>query len=254
MTQAVRSPYSLNALRIGLDVVERQIQRVLRDVFGNARRIRDTEREKTGAGFDQQRIGVPVIAAGKLDHDVAPGEAAGETYRRHRRFGAGVDHAHLLDARHHRFDFLRHRHLDLGRRAERQRMLSLFGDGGAYLRMSVTENHRSPRADVVDVAVAIDVDELSTACRLEEQRRSTDASKSAHGRIDAAGNARFGAANQFVRLGVSRSHVVSQKGLTTTSATMPPRSNSGGASLNQRKKRSLFWFWSRANARMSRPQ
>ena len=68
---------------------------------------------KTGAGFDQQRVGVAVIAAGELDHDVASGEAARETNRRHGRLGAGVDHAHLLDARHHRFDFLRHRHFDL---------------------------------------------------------------------------------------------------------------------------------------------
>ena len=183
-----------------------------------------------------------------------PVNAAGEPNCRHGCFGAGVHHAHLLDARHHGFYFFRHHHFDFGRGAERQRTLGLLRDRSAYLRVAMTENHRSPCADVVDVAVSIDVDELSPSRGFEEQRRAADASKRPHRRIDSARNARFGAANQLVRLGVSGNHVVSQKGLTTTSATMPPRSNSGGASLNHRKNRSLFRFWSRANALMSRPQ
>ena len=44
--------------------------------------------------FDQQGVGVAVVAALELDQLVAPGEAAGDAQRAHRRLGAGADEAH----------------------------------------------------------------------------------------------------------------------------------------------------------------
>ena len=54
--------------------------------------------------FDQQAVGVAVIAALELDDVFAAGEAAGEADRRHGGFGAGADEAKLLDRRDSRPD------------------------------------------------------------------------------------------------------------------------------------------------------
>ena len=53
-------------------------------------------------------------------------------------------------------------------------------------RMRVAEDQRAPREDVVDVAVAVDVDEVRALAALDEERRAADRAERAHRRADAA--------------------------------------------------------------------
>ena len=62
----------------GGDVVVGQGVREARDLLGYAGRAGDSEGRDAGSGFDQQAIGVAVIAAFKLDDDLAAGGGAGE--------------------------------------------------------------------------------------------------------------------------------------------------------------------------------
>ena len=76
------------------------------------------ERRGRAAGRDEQAIDVPVVVAGELDDHVAAREAAGQPDRAHRRFGAGADQPHFLDARHGLDDQLGQLVLGRGRCAE----------------------------------------------------------------------------------------------------------------------------------------
>src|SRR5205807_9233064 len=61
-------------------------------------RIWLTKRKWSGAGLDQQVVGMPVIAAVELDNRVAAGESPGQAQGGHGGFGAGADEAHQVDA------------------------------------------------------------------------------------------------------------------------------------------------------------
>ena len=83
----------------GGEIVVGQGEGELRGFFGDAGGAGDAEGGDAGAGFDQQRVGVAVVAAFELDDEVAAGEAAGEADGGHAGLGAGADEAHLLDGR-----------------------------------------------------------------------------------------------------------------------------------------------------------
>ena len=100
-----------------------------------------------------------VVAAGELHDHVAAGEAAGQPDRRHRRLGAGGDEPDPLDRR-PRHDLLGQ--LDLGPRSgvpyDVPRATAAW-TAACDLGVGVAEQHRPPRADQVDVLVAVDVGE-----------------------------------------------------------------------------------------------
>ena len=100
MTQAIWSPCSLEGGTGGREVVVRQHDRVGGGRAGDAGGVGQAERGHPGAGAGQQRVDVPVVAAGELHHLRAAGEPAGQPDRAHRRLGAGADEPHLLDRRH----------------------------------------------------------------------------------------------------------------------------------------------------------
>ena len=60
-------------------------------------------------------------------------------------------------------------------------------DRRAHVRMVVAGDHRPPRADVVDVALAFDVPQIGAVGVVGEERLAADRLESAHRRIDAAG-------------------------------------------------------------------
>jgi len=51
--------------------------------------------------------------------------------------------------------------------------------------MTVAEDHRAPRADVVEIHVAVDVGEPLAECAFEKDRFAADAAKGAGGRVHA---------------------------------------------------------------------
>ena len=52
----------------------------------------------------------------------------------------------------------------------------------------MTQNHRAPRADVVDVFLAVGIVEVCALAALEKYRRAADGAKRAYRRVDAAGD------------------------------------------------------------------
>ena len=139
---------------------------------------------------------MPVVAAGELDDARPAGDPAGEPDGAHRRLGARVDQPHLLDGRDPPDDLLGELDLGGGRRAERQPVARGrphgLDDGG----VRVTEDHRPPRADEVDVAVTVGVGEPRAAGRDHEPRRAAHGGEGADGRVDPARDRGGGAGEQ----------------------------------------------------------
>src|SRR5690349_13186508 len=63
----------------------------------------------------------------------------------------------------------------------------------------MAKNQRTPGADVVDIGVAIGINEPGAFAAGHEYGRAADAAKSAHRRIDASGNQRLTAREEFFR-------------------------------------------------------
>ena len=78
--------------------------------------------------------------------------------------------------------------LDLarGRRAERRARRGRVHDRRDHVGIRVTQHQRSPRADEVDVAVAVDVIDIGADPALQEDRRAAHSLESAHRGVDAA--------------------------------------------------------------------
>ena len=181
------------------EIVVGQGQRQVGQRLGHARGVRHAEGQGAGAGLHQQAVGVAVVAAFELDDAVAPGVAAGQTDGAHGRLGAGADHAHHLAAGHQRGDALGHGHFPRVRRAVGQPGPGRVDHRLAHLRMAVAEDHRAPGADIVDVAVAVDIEQVRPVRALDEERLAAHRLERAHRRIDAAGHQRLGAGEQVVR-------------------------------------------------------
>ena len=64
----------------------------------------------------------------------------------------------------------------------------------------MTEDHRSPRADVVDIGVAVDIGDGGAACRAYKSRCAADAAKGANRRIDTTGDQVLSSREELVGL------------------------------------------------------
>ena len=161
--------------------------------FGDAGGAGDAEGGDAGAGFDEQAVGVAVVAALEFDDDFAAGGGAGEANGRHGGLGAGADEADLFDGGIAGDDALGEVGLGGGGGAEAGGVgggaLDGFDDGGK----GVAEDHGAPGAEVVDVAVAVGVGEVGAGGGLDEGGRAADGAKGAHGGVDAAGKEALGA-------------------------------------------------------------
>ncbi len=116
---------------------------------------------------------VIVKFAGCYHGHVATGEAAGQPDRRHRRLGARRHEPDPLDGR-AGDDLLGELDLGLGRSTVRRAAGDRRVDGGQHLGVGVTEQHRPPRADQVDVLVAVDVGQPGARGRADEPGRAAD--------------------------------------------------------------------------------
>ncbi len=65
--------------------------------------------------------------------------------------------------------------------------------------VAVTEDERTPGADVVDVFVAVGIEDVRSFAALDEGRSAADAAVSAHGGVHAAGNGELGAFEKLLR-------------------------------------------------------
>ena len=172
----------------GVEIVEGDRNGKLGEPPGDAGASRDAERGHAGARLDEERVGMPVIAALEFEYffalRVSPREADGA----HGRLRAGADHPDLI----HRGKGLDDHpgHLDLGGRrgpvaGSSSGRLSDFPDHGG---MRVSEDHGSPRGHVVDVAIAVDVPDLRTGGLCHKKGRRSHGAESPDRAVDTAGN------------------------------------------------------------------
>ncbi|MDR6357739.1 hypothetical protein Q3H58_004410 [Pseudomonas psychrotolerans] len=100
--------------------------------------------------------------------------------------------AYHVHGRHQLADELGHGGFQGGRGAVGEAVLQLAAHGIEHVRVAVAEDHRTPGADVVDVAPVVFIDDIGTLGMLEEQRGAADALEGAHRRVDAAGDVALG--------------------------------------------------------------
>ena len=148
---------------------------------------RDRQRREARAGLGQQPVGVAVVGTGELDHHLAAGGGAGEADRAHRRLGAGAGHAHHLGRGDAGDDLFGQLDLGRGRGAEAGPAGRGLGHRRDHRRVGVAEDQRAPGADPVEVAVAVDVDQLAALAALDEDRLAPDLAHRPHGGVDPAG-------------------------------------------------------------------
>src|ERR1700716_3003147 len=121
-----------------------------------------------------------VVAALKFDKELPIGERACKSNRRHRRFSARTDKAKLFDgreaARHELCQVTFCRRGSAKTCASRRRILNCCD----HARFSMSENHRPPGADIIDVAIAIRIPEIRTISPRDKWRLSADSAKGAH--------------------------------------------------------------------------
>ena len=161
---------------------------MLREISRYARRVWLAEGQRAGARFHQQAVGMAVVAAFEFDDFVATGKAARQTDGAHGGFGTGVHHTHHVHGRHQFGNQLRHFHFHLGRRTEAQAALRGFDDRVTNGGMVMSENHRPPGTDIIDIGFAIDIIQIRAVSTFNKQRRAAHAGKGAYWRVHATGD------------------------------------------------------------------
>ena len=126
---------------------------------GHAGGIGDAQRGHAGAGFDQQRIDVAVIAAFEFDGEIAAGESARHAQSAHGGFGAGVDQAHHFHGRNDLRDQLGQFDFVPGGRAEAGAGFENLAQRVDHRRRAMAQEQRPPGADVIDIGIAVDVED-----------------------------------------------------------------------------------------------
>ena len=130
-----------------------------------------------------------MVAPLKLDNFVSPGRAAREADGAHSCFGTRACHSNLLKTGYQVAKTLGEFNFDFGRAAEAQAVLRCLNDGIANLRMVMAHDHRTPRKHIVDVLIAIGIEDIGAVGSLHESWCSANRFEGSDWRIDAARNA-----------------------------------------------------------------
>ena len=190
-------PVGLESGFDGGGIVEGNGQRGVAEAFRNAGGIGEPERGDARTGLHEKGIDMAVIAAFELDGQVAAGESPGYAQRAHGGFRAGIDQPDHLDGGNHlphgfgEFDLLFGGRAEAG--AARDGEVQGVEDDG----MPVTQNQRSPGADVIDIFVAVGIENVGALAALDEGRSAAYAAIGADRGVDAA---RYGEQGAFEKL------------------------------------------------------
>src|ERR1051325_4079665 len=111
-----------------------------------------------------------VVTTLELDDLLPLREAARQADGRHRRFGAGVAHPDLLDTGNGLANEPGHRHFQRVRNAEAGPVLGGLLHRLNNPRMRVTQDGRSPGANVIDPFVSIDIPDPRAPGSIDEKR------------------------------------------------------------------------------------
>ena len=142
-----------------------------------------------------------VIAAVELHDPIASGRGPRQSHRGHRGLRPARDEPDELNPRERVHDATGELDLAFGRRAEGGASGSRRACRTDDLGMGVPEQQRTPRTDQVHVPVAVDVDHVRALAAIEEPRGASHRAERANGGVDAAGDHRSRADEQFLRPG-----------------------------------------------------
>ena len=161
----------------------------------HASRTRQCQGSHTRTSLREQRIHVTVVAARELNNLVATSHTTRQTNRSHGRLSTGRHHTHLINsARNRRVNTVDHQLSQLSlrraRRTEGQAALSRLLNSLNHLRMRVTQNRRTPRADQVNVLVAVRIVQVRALSLRRKRRSATHRIEGAHRGIHTTGNHR----------------------------------------------------------------
>ncbi len=188
------------------EVVIGERERVHRGLRRHSGRTGDAEGSHAGAGFDEQRVRVAVVAALELDDERSPGESAREADGGHASLGPGADEPELLDGRKtllHEFGEVAFRG---GAGAEGGGAAGGLTDGLDCGRKGVAQEHGAPGAEEVDVAVAVGVGQEGAFGTGDEGRMAAHGAKCANRRINTAGQKALRAGLELGGTGERKSH------------------------------------------------
>ena len=199
----------------------------------DARAGRDALRREAGARLGEQAVDVAVVGAGELQELLAAGRRAGEADRAHRRLGARARScaASRPTACGATTSSASSTSPAVGAPKRRARRAAASATACDDRRVRVAVDQRAPRADPVDVAVAVDVDELGALAALDEDRVAADRAHRADRRVHAAGQAAAARARR------ARRSVVSASG---TAAQTPACSRSQSLKSSVKYRRRIF--------------
>ena len=155
------------------------------------------ERQRAGTGLHQQRIGMTVVAALEFDDGVAPGKSPGQANRAHGRLGTGADHPHHVHGRHQFAKPRGHSRFDLRRGTIAEPPVHRLVNGLTHGGMRVSQHHRAPGTDIVDITLAFRGPDVRALGPLDEDRCPAHALEGPDRRIDTAWDHRFGLLKQF---------------------------------------------------------
>ena len=130
-----------------------------------------------------------MVAPLKLDNFVSPGRAPCEADGAHSCFGTRACHSNLLKTGYQVAQTLGEFNFDFGRAAKAQAVLRCLNDGIANLRMVMAHDHRTPRKHIVNVPVAIGIEDIGAVGSLHESWCSANSFEGSDWRIDTARNA-----------------------------------------------------------------
>lgn len=181
----------------GIGVVIIEDDRLGGEAGGDACAIGVAEGECAGAGFDEERVDVAVVAAGEFNDLVAPRVAARETDGRHGGLGAGVAHADFFDRGHELDDEFGHGDFVRIGRAKAGAVFECFGDGSADVGIVVPVDGRPPSADEVDEVDTVGGGQVGALGTLSKEGCAADGAESTHGRVDPAGDELLGAGEKL---------------------------------------------------------
>ena len=180
-----------------LKIVVRNDERRRGHALRNTAAVGFPQGERAAPGAHQHAVGVPVVAAVELQHDLPPSETARQAERRHHRLGPGGDETYQIhrgeDAPHllGKFD------LFWAGRAEGGRLPRGNADSLDNFRMGVSEDQRPPAAHVVRIPPAVDGVEKRPLAPLKKERRSADSAPRAHRTVHAADKRAFRPLEEF---------------------------------------------------------
>src|SRR5258706_4246022 len=129
-----------------------------------------------------------VKAALELDDGRPSGESSREPQCRPGRLGSGADQLHRFKPRDESRELLGNLGLGIGRGAEGESAARRLAHCGDDLPVRVSQNERSPGADVVEVLAIVGVPNAAAFAAHDEAGRAADGAKCAHGGVDPAGD------------------------------------------------------------------